>query len=272
MLKSFSLESKRIVITGAAGVICSEIAEAVAEAGASVALLDLFEDKAQVVADRINRAGRNAIAIKADVLDKDSLIMAKNKVISEFGGVDILINGAGGNKKEATTSQELSFFNIPESALRWVFDINFSGIVMTTQVFGEEIAKSGRGCVINISSMAAILPLTNTIAYSAAKAAVSNFTQWMAVHFNHNYSKEIRVNAIAPGFLLTQQNKYLMLDEKTGSPTKRGQMVLDKTPMNRYGDPSELTGAIVWLCSEAASFVNGAIIPIDGGFSAYSGV
>ncbi len=271
-MNSFSLENKRAVITGAAGILCSEIAVSLSKAGASVALLDLFGDKAQVVADRINKEGGRAIAIKADVLDKNSLKFAKDKVISEFGGVDILINGAGGNKKEATVSLDLSFFDIPESALRWVFDLNFTGIVMTTQVFGEELVKGNAGCVINISSMAAITPLTNTIAYSAAKAAVSNFTQWMAVHFNQNYSKNIRVNAIAPGFLLTEQNKYLLVDKETGNPTERGKMVLSNTPMNRYGEPYELTGAVIWLCSEASSFVNGAIIPIDGGFSAYSGV
>jgi len=272
MYKLFSLHEKKVVITGAAGVIGSEIAKEMANLGASIALLDLFENKAQQIADDINKNGGRAIAIKADVLDKKSLKNAKEKVISEFGCVDILINGAGGNKKEATTSEDLSFFEMPEEALKWVLDLNFTGIVMTTQVFGEEIAKAGKGCILNISSMAAILPLTNTISYSAAKAAVSNFTQWMAVHYNHNYSKNIRVNAIAPGFLLTEQNKYLMIDENTGNPSERGQRVLDNTPMNRYGQPKELIGAVIWLCSEAASFVNGAIIPIDGGFSIYSGV
>lgn len=185
--------------------------------------------------------------------------------------MDILINGAGGNKKEATTSAELSFFEMDVDAIRWVFDLNMVGAVLTTQVFGKLLAEQGKGNVINIASMASVLPLTNTMAYSGAKAAVVNFTQWMAVHFNQNYSTEIRVNAIAPGFLLTQQNRFLMQMED-GSPTERGKRVLDKTPMARYGEPEELAGPVMWLCSEAASFVNGAVIPIDGGFSAYWGV
>lgn len=269
---NFSLNGKVAVITGGAGILCSEMAYEIAESGAKVAVLDLFKDKADLVADRINSKGGTAIGVGANVLDKNSLEDAKNEVLKAFDRVDILINGAGGNKKEATTSDDMSFFGLPADAMQWVFNLNFMGTVLTTQVFGELFSKQSSGCVINISSMSAISPLTNTIAYSAAKAAVSNFTQWMAVHFNQKYSTKIRVNAIAPGFLLTDQNRYLLTDLKTGESTSRGGDIIRNTPMARYGTPDELVGAVIWLASEAASFVNGAIIPIDGGFSAFSGV
>ena len=196
--------------------------------------------------------------------------LPREQVTERFGRVDVLVNGAGGNRKDASTSSEMSFFDIPFSALQDVFDLNVLGAILTTQIFGRDIVASN-GSVINIASMASILPLSNTIAYSGAKAAAANFTQWMAVHFNQNYSRTIRVNAIAPGFLLTSQNRYL-LQQESGEPTERGRKVLDKTPMGRYGTPEEMAGAAIWLCSDAASFVNGAIIPIDGGFSAYWGV
>ena len=257
----FELKGKVAVITGAGGVICGVMAKELAKQGVKIAL----------VADVINAAGGDAIACKANVLDPASLQEAREKVLAHFGGVDILINGAGGNKKQATTSSELSFFDLDPDAIRWVFDLNVTGAVLTTQAFGKDLIEKGKGSVINIASMASYLPLTNTVAYSGAKAAVANFTQWMAVHFNQNYSKEIRVNAIAPGFLLTTQNRFLMTKED-GSPTARGERVLAKTPMGRYGEPEELCGAVMWLCSEAASFVNGAVIPVDGGFASFWGV
>ena len=269
---SFDLTGKTAVITGAAGVLCSNMAGHLAKKGAKIALLDLFEERAAKIAEGIRKDGGDAIAVKVDVLDKQSIIKAKDEVLKQFGRIDILINGAGGNKKDATTSDEMSFFDMPADALQWVFNLNFVGTVLTTQVFGELIARQRSGCVINISSMAAILPLTNTIAYSAAKASISNFTKWMAVHFNQNYSKDIRVNAIAPGFLLTEQNRYLLTDEKTGEATERGRSIIGHTPMGRYGSPDELAGAVIWLASDAASFVNGIVLPIDGGFSAFSGV
>lgn len=267
---NFDVSGKVAVVTGAGGIICGVMAREMAKAGMKVALLDLFLEGAQKIAGEICAAGGEAVAVQANVLDKESLTKACQAVIDRFGKVDVLVNGAGGNKKEATTSAEMSFFDIPIDAMKWVFDLNVIGAVMTTQAFGMEIAKSG-GVVINIASMATYHPLTNTIAYSGAKAAVANFTQWMAVHFNQNYSKNIRVNAIAPGFLLTNQNRFLMQKED-GSPTERGERVLAKTPMGRYGEPEEMAGPVLWLCSDAASFVNGAIIPIDGGFSAYWGV
>jgi NAD(P)-dependent dehydrogenase (short-subunit alcohol dehydrogenase family) len=268
---SFDITGKVAVITGAGGIICGVMAKEFAKKGARVALLDLFPEKAQMIADEINAAGGDAIAVKADVLSRESLMEARRTVLDRYGHIDILINGAGGNKKAATTSAENPFFTMDIEALKWVFDLNVMGAVLTTQVFGEPMAQQGFGNVINIASMASVLPLTNTVAYSGAKCAVANFTQWMATHFNLNYSANIRVNAIAPGFLLTEQNRFLMQQED-GTPTERGQKVLAKTPMGRYGEPEEMVGAVIWLCSEAASFVNGAVIPIDGGFSAYWGI
>lgn len=268
---NFDISGQVAVITGAGGIICGVMAKEMAKKGVKVALLDLFVENAQKIADEINAAGGEAVAVKANVLDRESLEQARDAVLDRFGRVDILINGAGGNKKEATVSPELDFFHLNVDAFKWVFDLNVTGAVLTTMVFGELLAKQGTGNVINIASMATYHPLTNTVAYCGAKAAVANFTEWMATHFNQNYSKNIRVNAIAPGFLLTTQNRFLMQKED-GTPTDRGQRVLNKTPMGRYGEPEEMAGPVIWLCSEAASFVNGAVIPVDGGFSAFWGI
>ena len=268
---NFDISGQVAVITGAGGIICGVMAREMAKKGAKVALLDLFVENAQKIAGEINAAGGDAIAVKANVLDRASLEEARDAVVAKYGHIDILINGAGGNKKQATVSPELDFFHLDVDAFKWVFDLNVTGAVLTTMVFGELLAKQGSGNVINIASMATYHPLTNTVAYCGAKAAVANFTEWMATHFNQNYSKNIRVNAIAPGFLLTTQNRFLMQKED-GTPTDRGQRVLNKTPMGRYGDPEEMAGPVIWLCSEAASFVNGAVIPVDGGFSAFWGI
>lgn len=268
---SFDISGQVAVITGAGGVICGVMAREMAKKGVKVALLDLFVENAQKIAEEIQAAGGEAIAVKANVLDRASLEAARDEVVKHFGHIDILINGAGGNKKQATVSPELDFFHLDTEAFKWVFDLNVTGAVLTTMVFGELLAKQGTGNVINVASMATYHPLTNTVAYCGAKAAVANFTEWMATHFNQNYSKKIRVNAIAPGFLLTTQNRFLMQKED-GTPTDRGQRVLNKTPMGRYGDPEEMAGPVIWLCSEAASFVNGAVIPVDGGFSAFWGI
>lgn len=268
---NFDISGQVAVITGAGGIICGVMAREMAKKGAKVALLDLFVENAQKIADEINTAGGDAIAVKANVLDRASLEEARDAVVAKYGHIDILINGAGGNKKQATVSPELDFFHLDVDAFKWVFDLNVTGAVLTTMVFGELLAKQGSGNVINIASMATYHPLTNTVAYCGAKAAVANFTEWMATHFNQNYSKNIRVNAIAPGFLLTTQNRFLMQKED-GTPTDRGQRVLNKTPMGRYGDPEEMAGPVIWLCSEAASFVNGAVIPVDGGFSSFWGI
>jgi NAD(P)-dependent dehydrogenase (short-subunit alcohol dehydrogenase family) len=268
----FDLRDKTIVITGGGGVLCSTMAATLAEAGAKIAVLDLLEAAATKVAEKINSSGGRAIAVKCNVLDKESLQSAKKQVNSEFGKIDILINGAGGNKKEATTSPDLSFFDLPSDALQFVFNLNFIGTLLPCQVFGKEMAESGGGIILNISSMCAFSPLTKVPGYSAAKAAVSNFTQWLAVHVCQNYSKDIRVNAIAPGFFLTEQNRFLLTEEKTGDLTARGKTIIDHTPMGRFGEPEELIGTVIWLLSDAAKFITGIVVPIDGGFSAFSGV
>lgn len=266
------LTHKAAVITGGAGILCSHMAKGLAAQGAKVAVLDLRLEEAHKVAAEVRAAGGTAIGIAVDVLDQESLERARVAVLKEYGTVDILINGAGGNSPQATTGPDQSFFDLTAAGMQKVFNLNFLGTVLPTQVFGKVMTEKKKGVIINISSMAAFTPLTRTVAYSAAKAAVSNFTQWMAVHFNQEYSREIRVNAIAPGFLLTDQNRYLLTDETTGQPTLRGQNVLNATPMGRYGLAEDLVGTILFLCSDAASFINGAVIPVDGAFSAYSGV
>ena len=272
MKSTFDVSGKVIAITGGGGVLCGTMAKALAEGGAKVAVLDLIEVSAAQVAREIRSAGGTAIAVQCNVLDKASVEQAKDKVLAEFGHIDALINGAGGNKKEATTSPEMPFFDLPPEAIRFVFDLNFLGTLLPSQVFGKELARQGAGSILNISSMNAIRPLTKIPAYSAAKAAVSNFTQWLAVHLCQNYSKEIRVNAIAPGFFLTEQNRFLLTDEKTGELTPRGKTVTEHTPMGRFGRPEELVGTVIWLLSDAAKFVTGVVVPVDGGFSAFSGV
>jgi len=268
---NFDISGQVAAITGAGGIICGCLAKEMAKKGVKVALLDLFVDNAQKIADEIVADGGDAIAVKADVLSRESLEAARDEIIAKYGKIDILVNGAGGNKPQATVSKDKDFFNLDLGAFKWVFDLNVTGAVLTTMVFGELLAKQGYGNVINIASMSSYHPLTNTVAYCGAKAAVANFTEWMATHFNQNYSNNIRVNAIAPGFLLTNQNRYLLTNED-GSATDRGQRVLAKTPMNRYGEPVEMAGPVIFLCSEAASFINGAVLPVDGGFSSYWGV
>jgi NAD(P)-dependent dehydrogenase (short-subunit alcohol dehydrogenase family) len=272
MNELFDVKDKVIVITGAGGVLCGTMAKALAKAGAKIAVLDIDEVAAAEVTDEIISSQGQAIAVKCDVLDKESLDRAHEKINSEFGRIDILINGAGGNKKEATTSPDMSFFDLPSEAIRFVFDLNFIGTLLPSQVFGKQMAETGEGVILNVSSMNAFRPLTKIAAYSAAKAAVSNFTQWLAVHVCQNYSKDIRVNAIAPGFFLTEQNRFLLTDETTGDLTNRGKTIIDHTPMGRFGEPEELIGTVIWLLSDAAKFVNGVVVPVDGGFSAFSGV
>jgi NAD(P)-dependent dehydrogenase (short-subunit alcohol dehydrogenase family) len=268
----FDVKDKVIAITGGGGVLCGTMAGALAGAGAKIAVLDLIEAAAKKVADRVKSDGGKAVAVKCDVLDKKSLEAARDKINAELGPIDILINGAGGNKKEATTSPDLSFFDLPSEALQFVFNLNFIGTLLPSQVFGKEMAESGGGIILNISSMCAFSPLTKIPGYSAAKAAVSNFTQWLAVHVCQNYSRDIRVNAIAPGFFLTEQNRFLLTDEKSGELTARGKTIIDHTPMGRFGQPEELVGTVMWLLSDAAKFVTGIVVPVDGGFSAFSGV
>ena len=272
MKELFDLTGKVTVITGAGGVLCGTIAKALAKAGAKIAVWDINEEAAVRVVDEIKAGEGTAAAIKCNVLDKKSLQTAKGKTIAELGEIDILINGAGGNKKEATTSEQMSFFDLPTEAVQSVFELNFIGTFLTTQVVAMDMADLGRGVILNISSMSAFRPLTKVAGYSAAKAAVNSFTQWLAVYICRNYSRDIRVNAIAPGFFLTEQNRFLLTDEKTGEPTARGRAIIEHTPMARLGRPEELIGTVIWLLSDAAKFVTGIIVPIDGGFSAFSGV
>ncbi len=272
MEELFDIKGKTIVITGAGGVLCGTMAKALAKAGAKIAVLDVVETAANKVGDEIKSSDGTALAVTCDVLDKKSLAAAHEKINAELGPIDALINGAGGNKKQATTSPELSFFDLPGDAVRFVFDLNFLGTLLPTQVFGRQMAERDAGVILNISSMNAFRPLTKIPAYSAAKAAISNFTQWLAVHVCQNYSKDIRVNAIAPGFFLTEQNRFLLTDEKTGELTARGKTIIEHTPMGRFGEAQELVGTVMWLLSDAAKFVTGVVVPVDGGFSAFSGV
>lgn len=274
--------SKTIVLTGAGGVLCSALAKALAKQGNNIAVLDLRKDAADKVADEIISEGGKAIGVVANVLEKDSLEKAKKEVNDVFGKVDILINGAGGNHPLGTTSNPFleaddlanktegfkTFFDLDPKGIEFTFNLNFLGTLIPTQVFAEDMVGR-KGCsILNISSMNAFTPLTKIPAYSGAKAAVSNFTQWLAVHFS---KVGIRVNALAPGFFLTDQNRSL-LTEKDGSLTKRGQQIIDQTPMGRYGEPEDLVGTTLWLCGEGSKFVTGVVVPIDGGFAAYSGV
>ncbi|MDD5455394.1 MAG: SDR family oxidoreductase [Candidatus Ratteibacteria bacterium] len=268
----FDISGKVVVITGAGGILCGSIAKALAQRGAKVALLDIKKEAGDSIANEINKNGGEAISIITDVLNKQSLEKAKEGILKKIGKIDVLINGAGGNKKEATTSESLSFFDLPKDAFQFVFDLNFIGTFLPCQVFGKAFAKQKKGIIINISSMASLRVLTKVAGYSAAKSAVNNFTKWLAVHMAKEYSPQIRVNAIAPGFFLTEQNKFLLMDEKTGSQAPRGKMIIEHTPMSRYGKPEDLIGSVIWLISPASEFITGIIIPIDGGFSAYGGV
>ena len=270
--KEFDLSGQVAAITGGAGVLCAEMAYALGGSGVKIVLLDIGEKGMAVVSEELGKRGINHLAIKTNVMDKSSIEEAAKKTIDHFGRVDILINGAGGNKPAATTSPDKPFFDLPEDAIKWVFDLNFMGTFLPCQVFGKYFAEQKSGNIINISSMNAFTPLTRIPAYSAAKAAVSNFTQWLAVHMSHHYSKDIRVNAIAPGFLLTDQNRFLLMNANDGSLTDRGQTIIDHTPIARFGDPKDLISTVMWLAAPASMFVHGNVVPVDGGFSAYSGV
>ena len=277
------LSGKTALVTGGGGVLCSEFAKALAACGAKVAVCDLREEAAQKVVDDITAAGGTAMAVAANVLDKASLEAARETIMAKFGTVDILLNGAGGNNPKGTTSKEYlepedlegtaedvkTFFDLDPDGIGFVFNLNFLGTLLPTQVFAKDMAKKGNTVILNVSSMNAFSPLTKIPAYSGAKAAVSNFTQWLAVHFS---KVGIRVNAIAPGFFLTNQNHALLINPD-GTYTARSQKILNHTPMNRFGETDDLIGTLLWLVDNNASgFVNGVVVPVDGGFAAYSGV
>jgi NAD(P)-dependent dehydrogenase (short-subunit alcohol dehydrogenase family) len=262
-----------VVVTGGAGVLGSEIACALVGCQANVVILDRDLELAQKVIERFpNVVKGRGVRVYGDVLNVETLQQANETIQAEFGPVRVLINAAGGNHPSATTSPELSFFDLPLDGFRRVSDLNLLGTILPCQVFGRGMAERGEGVILNISSMNAIRPLTKIPAYSAAKAAVTNFTQWLAVHMAQNYSPRIRVNALAPGFFLTEQNRFLLTEKESGELTARGNAILTHTPLGRFGTPEDLLGATLWLISPAAAFVTGAVIPIDGGFSAFSGV
>lgn len=274
-----NIKDKVAVVTGGGGVLCSEMAKALAANGVKTVIIDLNKDAAESVAREIeNEYGITALGLSANVLERSSLEAAKKEIHNKFGPVDILVNGAGGNSPTATTKVEKmlgtenpedTFFGLQTEGFDKVFDLNFKGTLIPSIVYAEDMIRRRSGVIVNISSMNSYRPLTKIAAYSAAKAAVNNFTQWLAVHFSMT---GIRVNAIAPGFLLTNQNRFLLVDEKSGEPTPRARKILNSTPMERYGTPDELTGTLLYLVSGMSKFVTGVVIPVDGGFSAYSGV
>ncbi len=269
----FDVKDKCIAITGGAGVLCGCMARALAERGAKVSIIDYDVMRANDLAKEIEDAGGFAIPVEANVLEKKAIQEAFQCTVDSLGRIDVLINGAGGNKKEATAiPPDLSYFDLDADAIRWVFDLNCLGTMLPCQVFGKYMAEQSNGVIINVASMSGYHPLTRVVGYSAAKAAIMNFTEWLAVYMAQNHSPDIRVNAIAPGFFLTEQNRFLLTDEKTGELTPRGQTIVDNTPAGRFGEPEELIGTIIWLMTEASKFVTGTVIPIDGGFNAFSGV
>ena len=273
-MELFSLQGKLALVTGGGGVLGAAMAKGLAAAGARVAIADLDEAAAKRTAAAIAQNGGTAKGYRADAMKPEELVLLDEAIRSDFGVPDVLVSAVGGNVKDATTSENLSFFDLPLSALERVVALNlFAGAILPAQVFGRAMAAKPEGAsIINISSMNAYRPLTRVLGYSAAKAAVSNFTQWLAVHLAQNYSPKIRVNAIAPGFFLTEQNRFLLTDEATGELTPRGRAIIAHTPMGRFGAPEDLVGTAIWLASAASTFVTGVVVPVDGGFSAFSGV
>lgn len=267
----FSLAGQTALVAGGSGALGGAIARGMAAAGARVAVLGRRAEACERTAEALRQAGAEALGVAADVLDRGALERAAEEVTARLGPVDILVTAAGGNLPGATTGAR-TFFQIEPEAARAAMDLNFMGVFQACQVFGERMAARGQGCIINVTSMAALRPLTRVVAYAAAKAAVANFTQWLAVHMAQQYSPRIRVNALAPGFFLTEQNRFLLTDPQTGGWTPRGEAIIAHTPQARLGAPDDLVGPAIWLASPAAGFVTGIVVPVDGGFSAYSGV
>jgi NAD(P)-dependent dehydrogenase (short-subunit alcohol dehydrogenase family) len=271
LTKLYDFTGRSVVITGGTGVLCRKMAQALVGCGANVAVLARSREKGSALLAEMQGPGRVSV-VQGDVLKPDTLQQAARSVASEFGQINCLINGAGGNQPQATTRPDLSFFDLPQEALRYVFDLNLLGTVLPTQVFAKRMVEAGEGVILNISSMSALRPLTRVVGYSAAKAGVNNFTRWLAVYLAQEYSPRIRVNAIAPGFFLTEQNRNLLTVPETGRLTQRGEKILEHTPMGRFGQPEDLLGAALWLLSPASEFVTGIVVPVDGGFSAFAGV
>jgi len=271
LTKMYDFAGRTVVVTGGTGVLGQAMVRALVGCGANVALVARNREKAEPQTAALDGPG-HAVIFTADVLDAASLREAAQAVVKEFGHVDALLNGAGGNHPGATTNPQQKFFDLPEDALRFVFDLNMLGTIIPSQVFGRLMAERGEGVILNVSSMSAVRPLTRVLGYSAAKAGVNSFTQWLAVHLATEYSPRIRVNAIAPGFFLTEQNRFLLTDKETGSLTARGQSIIAHTPVGRFGEPEDLLGTLLWLLSPASAFVTGVVVPVDGGFSAFGGV
>lgn len=267
----FSPAGKVAVVTGGTGVLGSALVRGLAEAGARVGVLGRRRDRAETVANRVVEAGGEALAISADVLERQDLEIARDTLARRWGGIDILINAAGGNVAAATVVEGGDFFDLPEEALRRVVDLNLMGTLLPCQVFGCGMAAQKEGCIVNVSSMAAHRALTRVVGYGAAKAGVEQVTRWLAVELARRYGEGLRVNAIAPGFFLGDQNRSLLMNAD-GSLTERGQTIIHHTPAGRFGEPDDLIGTLIWLCSPASRFVNGVVVPVDGGFSAFSGV
>jgi NAD(P)-dependent dehydrogenase (short-subunit alcohol dehydrogenase family) len=267
----FDLSGRVAVVTGGTGVLGGALARGLAAAGAKVGILGRRTEKAEALAESIRAEGGEAIPLTADVQDRAQLEATRAQVAEAWGRVDILVNGAGGNRPDATVVGDLTFFGLTQEALEGVVNLNLLGTVLPSQVFGEAMVAAERGSIINISSMAAQRPLTRVVGYGAAKAALDNFTKWLAVELAQKYGPALRVNAIAPGFFIGEQNRDLLLNPE-GPPTERGRQIVDHTPLGRFGEPDELVGTALWLASDASSFVTGVVVPVDGGFSAYSGV
>lgn len=269
----FCVQDKAIVITGGTGVLGAAIAKGLAEAGAKVSVLGRSAEKGEKIAEAIGEAGGEAQFVAVDVMSPDSCEEACQAVFSKWGRVDGLVNAAGGNHPDATAMPGgKTYFELDPEALKFVMDLNALGTMLPCQVFGKRLADAKAGSIINISSMAAMRPLTRVVGYASSKAAVTNFTQWLSVYMCQTAGPEVRVNAVAPGFFLTEQNRFLLTDKESGNLTERGQQIVDHTPMGRFGEADELIGTTQWLLSDAAKFVTGIVVPVDGGFSAYSGV
>lgn len=272
----FSLDGQVAIVTGATGVLGGAMAQGLAQAGARVGILGRRQERAEAVVAEIEQAGGQALALPADVLDQSQLEAARAAVLERWGRIDILVNAAGGNVPAATLSADRRFWDLPREAFAQVFELNLLGTLLPSQIFGAAMVEArdgaaAHGCIVNISSMAAQRAITRVVGYSAAKAAVDNFTRWLAVELGRSHGAGMRVNAIAPGFFIGEQNRDLLLNAD-GSLTQRGQTIIDHTPAGRFGEPGELISTLIWLCSPGARFVNGVVVPVDGGFSAFSGV
>ena len=270
--KIYDFTNKTVVVTGGNGVLGRDMVSALVGCGAYVAILDRITELPEEFQQDLDAKTGKYIVLEGDVINRSALNSTAKTIQEKFGKIDCLINGAGGNHPKATTNPENPFFDLPEDAIRFTSDLNLMGTILPSQVFGKIMAEQESGVILNVSSMNAFRPLTRIPAYSAAKAAVSNFTQWLAVHLAQEYSTNIRVNAIAPGFFLTEQNRFLLTEKETGELTPRGKSIIGHTPMGKFGDPKDLIGTILWLLSDASAFVTGIVVPVDGGFSAFSGV